>query len=188
MGKFTTNNEGQSAVETAGVCQFAVLENNFAEIKECKADQNKQNKHGDSALHWAVRLNNLEMLSMLIQQDAKKDLQTNKGKTALFIAAEEGCLEAARILIAADADLEIKNQKGHTALDVAVQNNNLAIIEFLVAEGADVDQGAIHVAASYGRLKPKPILLKKMRADVRRFMRLFGILHFSRCCFKRATK
>src|SRR5262249_43347740 len=55
-----------------------------------KADVNATQPDGMTALHWAVRQNDLETAQLLIRAGAKPDAATRYGVTPLFFACENG--------------------------------------------------------------------------------------------------
>lgn len=53
------------------------------------ANVNLQNKEGASSLHWAVDVESIELVQLLIKNGADVTLKNNEGKTAVEMALEK---------------------------------------------------------------------------------------------------
>ncbi len=89
---------------------------------------NKQNGFGDSYLHLAIRMGNLELVKTMLDNGAKLDIVYNS-KTPLHEACRLKQWKIAELLINKDPSLTIKNEKGESPLDciedVAIKNKLL---------------------------------------------------------------
>ena len=52
--------------------------NIIEELIEANADINAADKEGKSALHWAAQVNYVEVVKLLLERKANKDMQDNK--------------------------------------------------------------------------------------------------------------
>jgi len=102
---------------------------------------NRQDAHGNTALMYAVRHNNLILTQFLIASEATNlNLQNIHGDTALIYAARHNNHPAlAEVLINAGALLNIQKKNGDTALIMAAKNNNLATVQALIKAGANLN-------------------------------------------------
>ena len=109
----------------------------------------------NTALHWAVISNQLEILRLLLHSDASPDHQNRQGRTPLHLAAVKGNLSATRELLACHADFNnkdiwgqellvchadfnIKDIWGRTAFYIAQQNRHYDVALTLVEVGAAI--------------------------------------------------
>ena len=91
---------------------------------------------GQTLLHGAASVNNLQLLKMLCERGAEVDAKCNKGKTPLMLAAARGHEDAARILIRKGAQINAQCSLGRTALWHAAGSGHLSLIRLLLAERA----------------------------------------------------
>ena len=89
----------------------------------CDSNVNmKTNITGDTALHFAARINSLNMCKILLSNCCQHTIQNNVGNTPAHDAASLGYSEIFRLLIDYDADMNIKNFDGMTPLGLARLN------------------------------------------------------------------
>src|SRR5581483_1399336 len=69
-----------------------------------KADVNAPQVDGTTALHWAVRANDLEMTEMLLNAGAKASAANQSGATPMLLASMNGSPAILERLIQAGAD------------------------------------------------------------------------------------
>src|SRR5437870_9357301 len=85
-----------------------------------KADVNAPQIDGTTALHWAVRVDDLETAEMLIRAGANVSAANRAGATPMQLAALNGNAEMVQALIKAGADPNVPlTQSGDTALMMA---------------------------------------------------------------------
>src|SRR5262245_23166139 len=85
----------------------AVMNKNAAAARaliQQKADVNAPQPDGTTALHWAVRWDDLETASALIQAGANAKAPNRTGATPMFLAAVNGSAPMIEALIKAGAD------------------------------------------------------------------------------------
>ena len=87
-----------------------------------KADVNEPQVDGNTALHWAVERDDLEMAEMLIRAGARVTAATREGVTPLQLAAINGSAPMLTRLLKAGADPNHTNVGTEaTALQLAAQ-------------------------------------------------------------------
>ena len=100
---------------------------------------NTQNTDGDTALIWAAREKNTNVVATLIAAGAHLNIQNNYGDTALIKAIYEGNTKVLDHLIVAGADLNLKNKYGNTVLMQAALTGKTKVAAALIAAGADLN-------------------------------------------------
>ena len=115
-------------------------------------------RSGNTALHFAVLGNYVEVINYLISQSANIDQPNTKGLPPLHLAAVHGHTEAIFALIEKGAKVNQPGPLGYTPLHVAARNNQANAINALVAQGASVNElntngnTPLHLAASKGHV------------------------------------
>ncbi len=104
-----------------------------------KADVNAALPDGTTALHWAVRTDDVELTELLIGAGAKVTTADRYGITPLSLAASNGNVAIIGKLLDAGADASSADARGETALMTAARNRNLDALRLLVSRGADVN-------------------------------------------------
>ncbi|KAJ7549701.1 hypothetical protein O6H91_07G063600 [Diphasiastrum complanatum] len=113
-------------------------------------------QQGKTAMHVAIANRRPEMVQLLLEFGANKEIKNNNGQTALQEAVLLQDSLSAELLLAKGADTEAKNPAGCTALHSAVTEGNLNIVFILLNYGADVNailedgRTPLHLAAANG--------------------------------------
>lgn len=81
------------------------------------------NKPGWAPLHYAATKGHLDVMRMLLEENAYIDAASPNGTTPLMMAAHYGTPEAVQLLLEAGADPMLKNDLGLSALDFANKAN-----------------------------------------------------------------
>lgn len=97
------------------------------------------NKNGDSLIHIACQINNLNMLKMLNNSNTELNIQNEVGETPLHIAVRNGNMEIIKYLIECGANLNIQNNLGQTALHIAFEQGDYGSVKELIETGAKLD-------------------------------------------------
>jgi ankyrin repeat protein len=82
---------------------------------------------GNTALHFAVYKDNIQMAKRLVLSGANINCQDRYGNTPLHIASGQGQRAMLKFLLCHGADCSIKNARGQTAMHVAFHQNILRI-------------------------------------------------------------
>ena len=86
---------------------------------------------GDTALHGAAEVGNVEMVKMLLAKGADVNAKNKVGGTPLMWAAVYGNEEVATELLKQGADASMKDEDGVTALQWAIKNNRTEVVKVL---------------------------------------------------------
>jgi ankyrin repeat protein len=109
---------------------------------------------GATPLFLAAEVNNLDVITTLVEAGADPLIGTERGTTPLMMAAGAGtdvqrerapeeralALETAKFLVERGAEVNAAGQYGWTALHAATYQGINPLIEFLVSKGAKIDQ------------------------------------------------
>ena len=118
----------------------AAMKGNKAAVRSLlqkKADVNAAQTDGTTALHWAVRLDDLETAELLIRAGATVSAATRAGATPLQLAAVNGNAAIIAALIKAGADPNAPVTKyGDTTLMMAARTGNPEAVKVLLDNGA----------------------------------------------------
>jgi ankyrin repeat protein len=105
-----------------------------------KADVNARQMDGTTALHWAVRADDLETAALLIRAGANVSAANRDGATPLLLASVNGNAAMIETLIKAGADPNAPLTKyGDTALMMAARTGKIDAIKVLLDRGAQVN-------------------------------------------------
>jgi ankyrin repeat protein len=105
-----------------------------------KADVNAPQVDGTTALHWAVRADDLETTDLLIRAGANVSVANREGVTPLMLAATNGSTRMIEKLIKAGANPNASLSKfGDTALMLVARTGNVEAAKTLLDNGANAD-------------------------------------------------
>jgi len=128
---------------------------------------------GSTALHEAVRYDQLEIADLLIAGGANVKAATRYKITPLSLACSNGNAAMIERLLKAGADANSTSEEGQTALMTAALAGKVEAVKTLLAHGAQVNtqepikgQSALMWAASEGRTAAAGILIE-FGADVK---------------------
>ncbi len=109
-------------------------------LLEKRADVNAPQVDGTTALHWAVRANDLEMTDLLLKAGASVSVANQSGATPMQLAAVNGNAAILARLLQAGADPNAPlSQTGDTALMMAARTGKLDALRVLLDHGAKVN-------------------------------------------------
>ena len=121
----------------------AVMRGNKAGLRSLlqrKADVNAPQVDGTTALHWAVRTDDLETADLLIRAGAKVSAANREGATPIQLATLNGNAAMVEKLIKAGVDPNAPLSKfGDTALMMASRTGKPAAVKVLLDSGAQVN-------------------------------------------------
>ena len=104
-----------------------------------KADVNAIQTDGSTALHWAVRADDLETADLLIRAGANVSASNRRGITPLDLACVNGSAAMIRKLLDAGANLNATHSDGQTPLMTAARTGNPEAVRVLIDKGAAVN-------------------------------------------------
>jgi ankyrin len=139
---------------------------------EQKVDVNAPGKDSTPALHWMVRVDDVDTARRLLRAGADPKLANRYGATPLSLALANGNAAMIQLLVEAGADLSAADPTGETALMQAVRVGNLESVKVLLEHGALVDtrdrefqQTALMVAVRANHPDVVKLLIER-RSDV----------------------
>ncbi|MDO5465146.1 MAG: ankyrin repeat domain-containing protein, partial [Akkermansia sp.] len=94
----------------------------------------------DTALHYAVKENRADILSLFIKAGADVNIRNKDGKTPLWLAVEKERFDFLQLLVAAGANVnEPLNNRKETLLHHAIHCKNIALVKQIISVGANVN-------------------------------------------------
>ncbi|WP_342273365.1 ankyrin repeat domain-containing protein [Spiroplasma endosymbiont of Acasis viretata] len=116
------------------ILSFKWLNENF------KIDSNIEDKETFcSPLYYAVNNNNIEIVKLLLENDADINEQDINGSTPLHWAIECNNIEIVKLLLENDADINEQDINGCAPLHWAIECNNIEIVKLLLENDADIN-------------------------------------------------
>jgi len=104
-----------------------------------KADVNGAQADGMTALHWAVRLDDLDTAKLLIHAGAQVQAVNRFGVPPLSLACSNGNTAMIRMLLASGANVNFAGPEGETALMIAARIGDTEPLKALLDGGAAVN-------------------------------------------------
>jgi uncharacterized protein len=121
----------------------AVMRRDTAAVKVLlrqNADVNAAQPDGTTALHWAVRWDDLETASGLIRAGARPQVANRDGATPMFLAAMNGSAAMIQMLLTSGVDPNAAVlSHGETALMMASRTGKVDAVRLLLERGAGVN-------------------------------------------------
>jgi len=112
-------------------------------LVEKGANVNIVTYEGDTPLHTAVSIGNIEAVKYLLKNGAKIDAVTKNidraGTTPFLLAVKTNNVEVFKLMVGKKADDNFKNGKNHEALFYAIKNKSIDIVKYLIEYGVDVN-------------------------------------------------
>jgi uncharacterized protein len=127
-----TNVEWRSPQDESPL-MIASLKGNTALVRKLIARDADVNKPGWTPLHYAATGGHVDVIQVLLDENAYIDAESPNKSTPLMMAAKYGNLEAVKLLLESGADPRLRNQLGLTAIDFAHQGNRSDAAEAIAA-------------------------------------------------------
>jgi ankyrin repeat protein len=108
-------------------------------LQQKGVDVNAPGRDGTPALHWTVRVGDVETAAQLLRAGADPKLITRYGVTPMALAASSGNAAMAKLLLEGGADANAPDGAGETPLMMAAQIGSLDTVKTLLAAGATLD-------------------------------------------------
>jgi len=119
----------------------AIKDGNHAAVQALlrqKTNVNARETDGTTALHWAARADDLELVRALLHAGADPRAANRYGITPLQLAAVNGSVATAQALLDAGADPNAVLPEGETILMTAARTGQPALLRVLIERGADL--------------------------------------------------
>ena len=131
------------ATKDTRLVQAAKAGNSAAAIAliQKRIDPNVAEPDGTTALHWAVRSNDLSLVDRLIKAGAKANTENRYGVTPIFLACQNASGAVVERLIAAGVSANTTGPEGETALHTCAHSGNVDAAKVLLAHGASINAG-----------------------------------------------
>lgn len=135
-------------------------------LRDDSVDVNTREADGTTALHWAVRIDSLDVIDVLIAAGADVSAINTFDVTPLSLAALNGNPAVIKTLLEAGADPNATMAEGEAVILTAARTGRADAIRTLVAYGADVNrtqaagQTALMWASAEGHLGAMRALLE----------------------------
>jgi ankyrin repeat protein len=120
-----------------------------------RVDVNAPEADGTTALHWASRADDLDMVRTLVRAGGNAKLANRYGVTALQLAAVNGSAAVIKVLVEAGADVNAVLPEGETILMTAARTGRPEALHILLDAGARLNavekwhgETALHWAAA----------------------------------------
>ena len=108
-------------------------------LAEGLSDVNAPGPYGTPALHWLVRIEELELTTRLLDAGADVNQRGGLGNTALSIAIENRDVAMVRLLLDRAADPHTPDVAGETPLMQAARTGSPDIVQAILERGVDVN-------------------------------------------------
>ncbi len=134
---------GDAAANAAQFVQAVKASNSTAALAllDARVDPNLAERDGTSALHWAVRNDDLALIDRLIAAGADVNAANRYGVTPISLACQNGSAAAVRRLVEAGVSANATGPLGETALHTCARTGVPEAAQVLLAHGASVDPG-----------------------------------------------
>ena len=120
---------------------------------------------GQTAIHFATRAENADMVSLLLEHEADVDSRDDIGSTSLNWASFEGTLSVGQCLLDHGADINARDSDS-TPLSDAVRRGHIEFAQMLLERGAVIDardvhgRTPLHRAVQEGQIRAARLLLE----------------------------
>ncbi|XP_054918873.1 death-associated protein kinase 1-like isoform X3 [Dermacentor andersoni] len=168
LPSFPFSYQDENFVVAALFC--AVEEGNYAGLEELFSmshiNPNQSNKHGETAVHIASGLAQLQILKLLHSKGANLKLADSHGDSAMYWAARQGHTDVIQYLWENGVSVDCQNKSGETALHVAARYGHHPAVKLLCSFGANINvadeegETPIHTASARGHLESVRCLLE----------------------------
>ncbi|OFW19649.1 MAG: hypothetical protein A3H97_18680 [Acidobacteria bacterium RIFCSPLOWO2_02_FULL_65_29] len=109
------------------------------ELIKQRIEVNAPQSDGTTALHWAVEVDNREMVSLLVGAGADVNVASDFGVTPLALASRNGSAAIVSILLRAGANVNTALRTGETPLMTAARTGRAEVVDALLEAGANLN-------------------------------------------------
>ncbi|KAG2370807.1 hypothetical protein C9374_014222 [Naegleria lovaniensis] len=156
-------------LQQAIVLGFSGLVDEMVKLPECPLEVSTNSCEpatNKTALHYACRVGNLEMVKLLVDNGSRVDDVDHHHRTPLFEACEHNHGDIVEYLIEKQANVEHKDDEGHTCLHTCCKHGSVACMTSLIARGAVLNskdlagRTPLIVASQFGQTECGRVLVK----------------------------
>ncbi|MEE1059293.1 MAG: ankyrin repeat domain-containing protein [Treponema sp.] len=123
-------------------------------------DINAVDEDGNTALHLAAQINNVDLVTFLVIKGANSEIKNMKGQTPLHAAIDSNGHDAAAFLASIGKNLFAKNADGMTALDVGLAKNPIYYDLFITEKtGSIIDDEGKTIVHHFVNTKDKDAIV-----------------------------
>ena len=101
-----------------------------------------ERNEGQTYLHFAAYLGDVDATKMLIEDNAEVNAVDDDKWTALHLAAEKGHVDVAKVLIQNGADVNAVDERQMDGTSLRSSEGHVDVVKVLIQNGADVN--AVH--------------------------------------------
>lgn len=131
------------AVQADDRLAVAAMQRDLASVRqmlsERGADVNALGPNATPALHWLVRIEELELTKRLLDAGADVNLRNGLGLAALSLAIENRDLDMVQLLLDRGADAKTPDVAGETPLMQAARSGSPGIVQAVLEKGVAID-------------------------------------------------
>ena len=120
-------------------------------------------------LSFAVKMNDVPMVQILLQKRALLTIQDSEGNSPLHVAVENGNADIVRLLINAQAQVDVQTDMVGLPLYVAAARNNMAIVGMLLEARAKSQPNIVNIRDAE-RNSPLHAAVENGNADIVRLL------------------
>ena len=119
----------------------AISNEEFDEVKNILnttlVDINYKDSDGWSFLMLASALGHLNVVELLLDNDANINEKNDSGRSSLMISSMQGHLDVVELLLSRGANINDKDEYGNTALMLASRDEQIDVVKLLLSKGAN---------------------------------------------------
>jgi len=135
---------------------------------------NARSESGGTLLHYAVLVQQSEVVKFLIKKGAEVNAKDEEGYIPLDVAIDLGNLKIAKILVKNGANVNSRAIDNRTPLHWAARGGYIDIAKFLIKNGADINARDDYGATPIGIAKQSIFLDSKESAKMVELLRKHG--------------
>ena len=148
--------------------KFLEIINKIKDFPKSLINFNYQDQsNGNSALHYACKSQNLQIVKYLFLFNVDPNIKNNEMQTPLHLATINGSYDICKLLIENGASLDVIDSHGNSAINYAHKNKNLEIIKLFYNNCIDNLKEKKEINSTLNKFpKPKKLKIKTNKTIV----------------------